>query len=106
MTKPISFRNHQRAATSTNRFLRPQVRFVLFLKILLKRLEQSGDSDLHHQAKMIVSICARQKKTGNPQFSLLVDSVDVPLRELVGEEHWIRAHSYMRYYVARSLQAC
>ncbi len=59
---------------------------------------------MHHQAKMIVSICARQQKTGDLKFSLLVDSVEVPLRELVGEEHGIRAHSYMRYYLSRSVQ--
>ncbi len=44
---------------------------------------------MHHQAKMIVSICARQEKTGDPKISLLVDYMEVPLRELVGGEHWI-----------------
>jgi hypothetical protein len=29
----------------------------------------------------------------------IVDAVEVPLRELVGEQNWIRTHAYMRYYI-------
>ena len=29
----------------------------------------------------------------------MISSIEVPLRELVGEEHWIRTHAYMRYYL-------
>jgi hypothetical protein len=68
----------------------------------MKRLERAGEYELHQQAKNIVSICTKRNKMRDPDYSLLVDSVEVPLRELIGEEHWIRAHVYMRYYVARS----
>ena len=31
----------------------------------------------------------------------MIESIEVPLRELVGEEHWIRAHAYMKHYVTK-----
>jgi hypothetical protein len=33
----------------------------------------------------------------------ILDAVEVPLRELVGEHHWIRTHAYMRYYIVRTM---
>jgi hypothetical protein len=81
--------------------LEQRTRFALFLRILLKRLERSGEKDLLQQAKRIVSICNKRHKMGDPKFAAFVDSMETALRKLVGEQHWIRCHSYMRYYVLK-----
>ena len=83
------------------RLIQQRTRFTLFLKILFKRLEISGEQDLVQQAKRIVSICNRRKKMGDPKFESLVDSMETALRALVGEHHWIRCHAYMRYYIQK-----
>ena len=76
-------------------------RFALFLKILFKRLENAGDTQVQQQAKRAVFVCTRRKKMGDSSFSL-VDTVEDQLRSIVGEEHWIRSHAYMRYYINRN----
>lgn len=83
------------------KLLDQRTRFTLFLKILLKRLESSGEKDLVQQAKLIVSICNRRHKIGDPKFESLVESMESALRSLVGEQHWIRCHAYMRYYIMK-----
>jgi hypothetical protein len=114
--KTTSTRFHRRPtikpAASTTSLERRQydhqrIRFALFLKILLTRLHKSGLYTLHQKARRVVSFCARRNKVGDPNFSQLVDSVEVRLRELVGETHWIRSHTYMRHYInSRSQATC
>jgi hypothetical protein len=84
-----------------------RLRFALFIKILFKRIEVSGDTILHHRAKhLLTSITRRQSQMGRvpPDDYIiipLVDSLESQLRDLVGETHWRRAHGYMRFYIAR-----
>jgi hypothetical protein len=76
-----------------------RVRFTLFLKILLTRLEKEGHHKLLDRARETVSHCSRRNKMGDPDYAELVESLEVRLRTLVGEVHWIRTHYYMRHYI-------
>lgn len=73
-------------------------RFVVFLQILLRRLEASRAYQLKQKAKLLVVQCTRNSRMGNR--IPLVASLEVHLRQLVGEFHWrhaIRAtHRYFR----------
>jgi hypothetical protein len=77
-------------------------RFLLFVKILFKSLEQSADSETREKAKEIVSDCTRRNRLGDPAFTPLMEAVDRLLRGKVGEPHWRRAHVYMQHYLRRS----
>jgi hypothetical protein len=84
-----------------------RLRFALFIKILLKRIEVSGDTILHHRVKhLLSSITRRRSQMGrvppNDYIMIpLVDLLESQLRDLVGEIHWRRAHGYMRFYISR-----
>jgi hypothetical protein len=79
-------------------------RFLLFVKILFKSLEQSADSETRETAKQIVFDCTLRNRLGDPAFTPLMDAVDQHLRGKVGESHWRRAHVYMRHYLRRCEQ--
>jgi hypothetical protein len=74
-----------------------RARFAIFIKLLLKRLENS-DAMLHEQAKSMVSFCLARNRTKDPNCAELVECVEIPLRELVGEIHWRRSHAYYTQY--------
>ena len=94
-----------------------RMQFALFIRILFKRLAETGDHSLRKQAQLLVSSSVNQRRRERDSSSRLnqlylglqhqhspssdmIGSIEVPLRELVGEEHWIRTHAYMRYYLA------
>ena len=79
-----------------------RLKFALFIKILFKRLEDSGETALRDNAKQILLELTERSKGGDPACLPLLDKLEIYLRELVGEIHWRRAHGYMRYYIARN----
>ena len=85
-------RNHHR---------QQRVRFALFLKILLKRLEQENEVEMLTEVKSVVRYCNWQNKMETRGYENLVEAMEVPVRRLVGEIHWIRSHNYMNYYYIR-----
>ena len=78
-----------------------RVRFALFLKILLKRLEQENEVEMLTEVKSVVRYCNWQNKMETRGYENLVEAMEVPVRRLVGEIHWIRSHNYMNYYYIR-----
>ena len=82
-------------------------RFLLFVKILFKSLDQSNEttSEIRENAKMIIADCTRRNRLGDPDFDPLMDAVDRRLRRHVGEVHWRKAHMYMQHYIRREQQA-
>jgi hypothetical protein len=74
-------------------------RFLLFIKILFKTLEQASEFDTRDKARDIVTDCTRRNRLGDPAFTPLIDVVDQRLRRHVGEAHWRRAHLYMQHYM-------
>jgi hypothetical protein len=77
-------------------------RFLLFIKILFKSLDESEEnSELRENAKSIISDCTRRNRLGDPDYDPLMDAVDRRLRRHVGEIHWRKAHVYMQHYIRR-----
>jgi hypothetical protein len=77
-------------------------RFLLFIKILFKSLDQTEESsEVKEIAKNIVADCTRRNRLGDPDYKPLMDAVDRRLRTHVGETHWRRAHLYMQHYMRR-----
>jgi hypothetical protein len=80
-------------------------RFLLFVKILFKSLDQSNEtSELRENAKSIIADCTRRNRLGDPEYDPLMDAVDRRLRRHVGEVHWRKAHVYMQHYIRREHQ--
>ena len=78
-----------------------RARFALFIKILFKHLDKEGEKTLLTEARTVVSTCSMRHRMRDPKFSSLIDSVEVPLRELVGEVHWRRSHAYLQHFLNR-----
>ena len=64
--------------------------------------ERDGRATNNNHNNAVPTTPLAEKDVFHPANCPIVDAVEVPLRELVGEHHWIRTHSYMRYYIATS----
>lgn len=91
--------NYTAADVSVTRAQR--TRFLVFMKILFKVLEQANDYELRNQAKSIVAECTRRNRLGDPGFVPLIGAVDKRLRRLVGESRWKRASILLRHFAAK-----
>jgi hypothetical protein len=77
----------------------PRAKFALLIKILLKRLEQSGDLFLYQQVKIVISTCTQRNRMKDPHFAPLEDILQVHLRDMVGEAHWQAAKDLPRVFL-------
>ena len=77
--------------------------FLLFVKILFKILDQNHDvsAEKRQAARAIVADCTRRNRLGDPACTPLMAAVDARLRQHLGEQHWRRAHVYLRHYMNR-----
>jgi hypothetical protein len=82
-----------------------RVEFALFLKVLLHCLERSKEYVLLEKARLVVMNCTRGYKTGDPNFSPLVEAIEIRLKKLVGDRIWKQAREYTRFYIARRHQS-
>lgn len=96
-----------------------RTRFAIFLKILLRRLaEDPNEAFALRNVKQVIQYHSRQLRSqqlessvsSSSSSSLLpkgrfrtycptVESMEEPIRALVGELHWIRAHKIMRHII-------
>jgi hypothetical protein len=93
------------ATTTTTGFRSPRERFLIFIKILFKCLDQGNEPTLQQRAKKIVVECTRRNRLGDPQFSPLMEAVEKRLRRVVGEVHWRRALLLLRHFSAKRMKA-
>jgi hypothetical protein len=75
--------------------------FLLFIKILLKFIEQAGNPRLRQHAKAVVGECTRRNRMGDMDYVPLQDAVEMRLRNVVGDITWTRAKLYVDHYVAK-----
>jgi len=78
--------------------------FFMFLKILLKSIEQSGDRVLSQQVRSAILTCTRRNRMGDPHFSPLDKVLEEYLRQMVGELNWAKAKDYQRVYLTKKAQ--
>lgn len=78
-----------------------RARFLVFIKILFKCLDQANEPDIRDRAKEIVAECTRRNRMGDPKFTPLVEAVEKRLRVFVGEMHWKKASILLRTFAAR-----
>jgi hypothetical protein len=82
-----------------------RARFALFLKILKQRLEQSREEKILSELRRIVKFYSQRRnrptRDHNSEFSCsLIDCMEKPIRAMVGEHQWIRAHFIMLYHIS------
>ena len=92
------------ATTTTTGFRSPRERFLIFIKILFKRLDQGSEPPVQQRAKKIVAECTRRNRLRDPQFSPLMEAVEKRLRRFVGEMHWRRAMLLLRHFIANQME--
>ena len=78
-----------------------RARFLVFIKILFKSLDNTNEHELRDRAKRIVAECTRRNRLGDPLFSPLVEAVERRLRRVVGEAHWRKASLLLRHFSAK-----
>lgn len=84
---------------------REKAEFALFLKILMRCLEKSGQTFLMQQTRLTVLTCVRGCKIGDPTFCPLIGSIELRLKKLVGERIWEQAKDYTNYFLERQHHA-
>jgi hypothetical protein len=76
--------------------------FFLFVKILLKCLDRSGDPrGLKEVARTTILECTRRNREGDRTYAPLREVLVRRLHAEVGEPHWSRAARLCRRYLER-----
>jgi len=99
----VSTDTGEMAQNQTQQQQQQKRQFLLFIKILFKILDQNHDVTVEKReaARAIVADCTRRNRLGDPAFIPLMAAVDARLRRHLGEQHWRKAHMYMRHYLNR-----
>jgi hypothetical protein len=93
--------SHSIAKHSSYSSLRKNQRalFALFIKILLKTLEEAEEDMLRQQVRTVIATCTRRNRLGDPSFMPLQEVLESYLRQIVGEIYWQTAKGYQRAYL-------
>ena len=75
-------------------------RFAMFARVLLNYLKRK-DKTMYDKAKMAIRVCAKNKKLGDPNYSLLSASMQIHLKRLVGRMHWKKAETYLSQFLKK-----
>ena len=79
-----------------------RTRMLLFVRILLKCIKISGNSQLHQQVKSIISTCVATNKLQDARFRRpLCFVLDMYLRKVVPVSVWERAERYQTAFYER-----
>ena len=97
---PVSLPIAQNPPTSDVGVRRSRQRrdFLLFVRVLIKCIEQSHNYKLTLQTKALVAECVKRNRMGDPHFSPLQDSMEIRLRGLVGQDYWHQAKDYIHCF--------
>lgn len=87
--------------TPIRRAITEREQFLLFIKILLKFIEQTGSPRLRQHTKAVVGECTRRNRMGDIDYVPLQDAVEVRLKNVVGDLTWARAKLYVDHYIAK-----
>jgi len=79
---------------------RQKERFLMFTRVLMKYLE-SKDPPLHQNVKAIIKDCADRNKRQERGYESVTASMRSRLKEVVGENYWKRAESYLAHFLAQ-----
>lgn len=84
---------------SERRLLRSRRRnFLVFVRLLIKCLEASGEKTLTRDVKVVVMECLARHREGHSQSVCLIDEVEQQLKGVVGDGYWGVARDYLAYY--------
>ena len=83
--------------------LRLQVRkrrrsFLVFVRIIIKCLEQSDDKHAAYEVKKVVTECIKSYRQGQLGCQCLVDIIEMRLQTAVEKNTWEEATEYLRKY--------
>ena len=60
---------------------------------------------MHIKAKAQIKECYEKKKSGDPNYSSLTTSMNIRLRQTVGETHWKVAHDYLDHFLQQKMKS-
>jgi hypothetical protein len=74
--------------------LSPRQKFLVFIKVLLKVIEQQDDQRKLRSAKAVVAECTYRNRVGDINYCPLQEAITERLRLAVGDMYWNLAKSY------------
>jgi hypothetical protein len=75
-----------------------RLRFAVLVKVLFKLID---DTLVRDQAKSVTLAVIKDCRIGHPKLVSLIDALEFPLRELVGDSLWVCACHYTELYFSR-----
>merc|ERR1740136_371313 len=81
----------------------PKKSFLNFFRVLMKYLE-NRDKNMHAKAKSVLRECADENKRNNPAFASLSVSMQVRLRDLVGEAYWKKTEDHLCEFLKKDYE--
>jgi len=103
--QPTSLRRKQTSPDiaspyKTRNGMSSKMRLMVFIKIILKCLDQSDDPSISLEAKRVIHECTKMNREGHPDYIPLDDAINRALRLAVGEVNWRRAEKLMDHYIS------
>eukprot|EP00549_Striatella_unipunctata_P025063 CAMPEP_0118677704 /NCGR_PEP_ID=MMETSP0800-20121206/2782_1 /TAXON_ID=210618 ORGANISM="Striatella unipunctata, Strain CCMP2910" /NCGR_SAMPLE_ID=MMETSP0800 /ASSEMBLY_ACC=CAM_ASM_000638 /LENGTH=146 /DNA_ID=CAMNT_0006573421 /DNA_START=170 /DNA_END=610 /DNA_ORIENTATION=- len=71
-----------------------RTRFLILMRILFKLIE----GDMRDRARSLVRECKKRHKDGVPGYAFLEGAISQCLRQVVGEEKWLKAIQLCHYH--------
>lgn len=81
-----------------------RVRFMLYLRVLLKYLQRKDDQDTYETLKLALHDCAKKSRRQEKGYESLTFAMQRLIPEIVSEEDLARAREYMDLFVQRRRQ--
>jgi hypothetical protein len=97
--RPVSLHSHRMNLVGRQSLTEREI-FYIFIKILLKQLESTGDPRLN-LAKAIIKDCTIHHRRGDIGFSPLQQAIELHLRRAIGELPIALARQHLRGYMDR-----
>ena len=89
--------------TTPSLVMQERENFLIFIKILFKILDDNSTKEPHTKAKAkhIVLECRRRNTLGDPNYTPLMDAVEIRLKRFIGESIWMKAHILLHHYITK-----
>ena len=81
-----------------------KVRFMLYLRVLLKYLQRKDDPDTYERLKLALHECASKSRRQEKGFESLTIAMKRIIPEVVGEEDLDKAREYMNLFMQKQRQ--
>jgi hypothetical protein len=91
------------SAPQGNAVKEKRIEFAIFLKVLIRCLENAHQESMLRQTRLVVMACIRGHDMGGTSFYSLEDAIELRLKRIVHAATFTQAKRYARYYLQRKM---